>query len=383
MSLLRDEPHAFNLFQAISILERGEPELAPVGTSVGMDEALRLSSQVDLAFAPSDITSLADSTQTGPALTLKSPALSLAGVHGPLPMPFTELLMERRRVRDVSGLDFLDIFNQRLLGFLYRSRRKHHLALSAGEVDRAPLVRSLDALSGLGRAEGARSPDGDQAWLRHAGVQGAAPRSMASLLAVLRDRMGVHFSGRQFVGGWHPLALCDRARLHDQGRPASVQARLGMGACLGARAWDQGAGMALSTPPLAPARFASLLPGGRDNTLLGWLVARHLQSAIQIELTLVLAARPETRLTSAPASSAMATAAAAPGAASASATSSAPASAPGPQSASASASGEALAPRLGLSAWLCGQPGAASAAAPAHYQQPRFLLATDAEPERN
>lgn len=371
MSLLRDEPHAFNLFQAISILERGEPELAPVGTSVGIDEALRLSAQVDLAFAPSDIASLEDSTQTGPALTLKSPALSLAGVHGPLPMPFTELLMERRRVRDVSGLDFLDIFNQRLLGFLYRSRRKHHLALSAGEVDQAPLVRSLDALSGLGRAEGARSPDGDQAWLRHAGVQGAAPRSMASLLAVVRDRMGIHFSGRQFIGGWHPLALCDRARLHDQGRPASIQARLGMGACLGARAWDQGAGMALSTPPLESARFASLLPGGKDNTLLGWLVARHLQSDIQIELTLGLATRPVTRLASAPTSD--------------SASQPAPDATP-PESPAPTPALDSLAPRLGLSAWLCGPTRAPSAdagtAASVAYQQPRFLLATDAAPER-
>lgn len=339
ISLLREEPHAFDLFQAISILERAETGRAPVGTSVGLDEALRFAAQVDLAFAPSDIDAVGPSGRPGPALTLKSSLLSLAGAQGPLPMPFTELLMDRRRMRDLAGLEFLDIFNQRLMGFLYRGRRKHHLALSGGDLAQAPLVRSLDALSGLGRTEGARGPAGEQAWLRHAGVQGAAPRSMATLLAVVRDRLGVHFSGTQFIGGWHALAPADRARLHDKKLQPGNQARLGMGASLGARAWDQGAGMALSTPPLKPAMFSSLLPGGPANALLGWLVARHLQRDIEVVLELELAGTPATRL--------------------------------GPT--------RPLAPRLGLSAWLCGPAGPSTsvAAAPVRHQRPRFVLPAD------
>jgi type VI secretion system protein ImpH len=350
ITLLRQQPHAFDLFQAISILERSEPGRAPLATSVGLDEALRLVAQVVQAFAPSDVAAVLESGRAGPPLTLSSPVLSLAGAHGPLPTPFSDMLLERRRLRDLAALEFLDIFNQRLLGFLYRSRRKHHLALSGGDVGQAPLVRCLDALASLGRAEGVRGPQGAQAWLRHAAVQGAAPRSMTSLLAVVRDRLGIRFTGKQFVGGWHALAPLDRARLHNPARPAGQQAGLGMGACLGARAWDQGAGMALDAPPLQPAQFASLLPGGDSHALLGWLVARHLQCDIQVQLKLQLAGRPDTRL-----------ATAAP-----------------------------LAPRLGLSAWLCSPKAAPNAdahaapnagAAPASYQQPRFLLATDA-PER-
>ena len=343
MALLREQPHGFDLFQAISILERSEPSRAPVGTSVGLDEAVRLAAQVSCAFAPSDVASVHDSSRPGPPLTLSSPVLSLAGAHGPLPMPYTEMLLERHRLRDPAPLEFLDIFNQRLLGFLYRSRRKHHLALCGDGVGEAPLVRCLDALASLGRAEGVRGPHGEQAWLRHAALQGAAPRSMTSLLAVLRDRLGIHFTGQQFVGGWHPLAPLDRARLH--GRPAGMQAGLGMGASLGARAWDQGAGMALDAPPLPPAQFASLLPGGASNALLGWLVARHLQCSLQVELKLQLAGRPDTRLV-------------------------------GPPLAAAAIP---LAPQLGLSAWLCSPAGAR--AGPVHYQPSRFLLSLDA-PER-
>ncbi|WP_235548623.1 type VI secretion system baseplate subunit TssG [Noviherbaspirillum sp. Root189] len=344
MSLLRENPHDFDLFQAISILERSEPARAPVGTSLGVDEAVRLAAQVDLAFAPSDISSIADSDRPGPPLTLKSSAFSLAGAQGSLPMPFTEMLLERRRMRDHAGLDFLDIFNQRVLGLFYRSRRKHHLALAADDVADAPLVRSLDALSGLGRTEGARGPNGELAWLRHAGVQGAAPRSMASLLAVVRDRLGVHFSGRQFIGGWNALATQEQACLYDRKQAFGVQSRLGMGASLGARAWDQGAGMELSTLPLDAPLFSSLLPGGEACALLGWLVARHLQRDIQVSVRLDLKNQPSTRL----------------------------------------GQSDPLAPRLGLSAWLCSPAGSkfqgTEGRAPVRYQEPCFMLQAATSP---
>ncbi|KAB8044662.1 type VI secretion system baseplate subunit TssG [Janthinobacterium aquaticum] len=357
MSQLREAPHGFNLFQALSIIERSAPQCAPLGTSVGRDEAVRLVAQVELAFAGSDIAAVQDSTRPGPPLTLTSSVLSLAGANGPLPMPYTEMLLERRRLRDPAALEFLDIFNQRLLSFLYRSRRKHHLALSAGALDQAPLIRCLDALASLGRDEGVRGPHGEQVWLRHAAVQGAAPRSMASLLAVVRDRLGIRFTGKQFVGGWHVLALSDRARLHGRSPSGGLRrmAGLGMGASLGARAWDQGAGMALDAPPLAPGQFAALLKGGKDHALLCWLVARHLQSDIAVQLKLQLAQRPLTRLAS--------PAAVSDGAG---------------QGASIVAGAAVLPPRLGLSSWLC-SPGAQ--ASRASYQQPRFMLSADA-PER-
>lgn len=332
ISQLRATPHNFNLFQAISLLERSEPARAPVGRGIGANEALRLAAQVDMAFAPSDIASLGDSARPGPPLTLRTAALSLAGAQGPLAAPFTELLLARRRARDGAGLDFLDIFNQRMIGFWYRARCKHHLPLQ-GSKTAAPLPRSLDALSGLGLAEGVHGPDGELAWLRHAGLQGAAPRSLATLLTLLRDRLGTQFEGQQFAGGWHSLAACDRARLQGLGAGRAAQ-RLGGGASLGARAWDQAAGIALSAPALAADRFAALLPGGWQCGLLAWLVARHLQRDIKVTLELKLAAPPDSRL--------------------------------------GGAAGGELAPRLGRSAWLCGR--AAAARQGCEYRAARFVL---------
>ena len=326
IATLRAAPHRFNLFQAISLIERSAPGQAPVGTGVGVDEAVRLAAQVDMAFAASDIASLGQSTRPGPALTLRTAALTLAGGQGPLAAPFTELLLEQRGQRQHAGLDFLDIFNQRLLGFWQRARSKHHLALQPAGIGPAPLLRTIDALSGLGRTEGARDPAGDMAWLRHAGLQGAAPRSMTSLLALLRDRLGIRFHGQQFVGAWHALASAERARL--QTHATALRARhsgMSLGMSLGARAWDQGAGMALSAPTLSQAQFEALLPGGPQFALMAWLVKRHLQADFTVTLTLALNQPPATRLRSAA--------------------------------------------RLGRNAWLCSRTGSAAC-----YRHARFVL---------
>ena len=292
--LLEEAPHSFDLFQAMSLLERSEPDRAPLGTSMGLDEAARLSATVSLAFLPSDISAVVSSKQPGPPKTLISPTVSLAGAQGPLPLPITELLLERKRLKDSAGLDFLDIFNQRMLAFLYRSRRKHNLSLNPQGLQSSTIARALDGLSGLGRYEGARGARGEQAWLRHAGLQGAAPRSMATLLALLTDRLGIRFSGRQFVGGWFALSPSDQACL---GRPKGRRqgSRLGS-ATLGCRAWDQAAGVELQTPPLTNARFIDLLPGGTEHELLGWLVARHLQSEVGVQLRLSLQEDVEPRV---------------------------------------------------------------------------------------
>ncbi len=337
---LIERPQGFDLFQALHLLERAEPARKPVGGSLGLDEAVRLSGHVGLEFPPSDIHALGASRQPGPALTLSSAAMTLAGAQGPLPLVFTELLLQAQRARHPAGLALLDIFQQRLLAFLYRARRKHRVALAPEPVEAAPVLRVLDALSGLGRGEGARAPGGQPAWLRHAGLQGAAPRSMASLLALLRDRLGVRVQGRDFVGRWHALTPETQARLAARSANAAPAGRgLGTGAALGTRAWSPIAGIELSTPALPLAQFEALLPGGPMHGLLAWLVARHQQRDTQVQLRVPVRGAPTSRL------------------------------------GVRDQAGAGGLTRLGLSAWLAARPGTGTQECGlARLQAPRFLV---------
>lgn len=280
-------PQGFNLFQAISLLERTEPQSVRIGTGQGQLEAVRLSALVSLGFQPSDVAQVGLGAASGEAFTLSTPVLSLAGANGPLPLPFTELVLERRAARDRATIDFLDIFNHRFLAFLYRGRKKHNIGLNWDSHSASALAACLDRLSALGLAEGARSPQGESEWLRHAGLMGGAPRSMTGLTALLTDRFGVQARGLQFQGGWQKLEPQECSRLGGRGLAA---ARLGHTAVLGRRAWYQGAGLRIELGRLAPQRLRAFLPGGREHGLAHWLIRRYLQQDLQVELALKPAA---------------------------------------------------------------------------------------------
>ncbi len=305
-------PQGFDLFQAISLLERAVPHARPLGRGNGAGEAVRLSGFVSLTFEPSDVRSVrqgelprrpsAHDAHDGheseahdashahdaqrPAYTLSTPVLTLAGANGPLPMPFTELVLEGRAQRDSATADLLDIFNHRFLSFLYRSRKKHAPGLNWRSPHASALAACLDALSNLGLRGALRGPHDEHLWLRHAGLLSAAPRSMTGLLALLSDRLGMPVRGVQFVGGWREIDKTDSLRLT---RVGSRAPRLGGQSMLGRRAWDQAAGIRIEFADLSRERFAALLPGGPDHALAQWLIHCYVQQDFDVEFVLKLA----------------------------------------------------------------------------------------------
>jgi type VI secretion system protein ImpH len=102
---------------------------------------------------------------------------------------------------------------------------------------------------------------------------------MVNLENLLRDSLGWVVRGRQFVGGWQPLAEADTPLL---GRGAI----LGENAMLGRRVWDAAAGISLALGPLPQQALPGLLPGGADLARLRWLVGRHVPSELQLSLEL-------------------------------------------------------------------------------------------------
>jgi type VI secretion system protein ImpH len=308
--LLR-QPQSADLFQAIGLLERSRPQASPLGHGSGRGEAVQLGATLTLAFAPGDVTAVRPvrsllpaapeaeaeaeantQAETAPAWRLETPVLALAGATGPLPLPFVELLQQQVRLtRDRAPLDFLDLFHHRWLSFFYRGRKRHRLSLQWESAAQRPLARALDALAHLGLgSQGRRAlhgPGGEQHWLCHAGLLGAAPRSMAQLEVLLSERLGLPVRGQSFVGGWLALDARDTPAL---GRGL----RLGERATLGRRAWDPAAGLRLQLGPVPAERWADCLPGGALLARAQWLCASHAAQplATQIELIPAVSAGP-------------------------------------------------------------------------------------------
>ncbi|RYY63573.1 MAG: type VI secretion system baseplate subunit TssG, partial [Comamonadaceae bacterium] len=177
---------------------------------------------------------------------------------------------------------------------LYRGRKKHHMGLNWASPEASSLASSLDSLSALGLAAGARGEHGESSWLRHAGLMGGAPRSLTGLFAMLGDRLGLRVKGSQFRGAWQDLQPGETTRLGGRG---PGRRRLGRNAVLGRRAWYQSAGIRLELSDLPLERLRQFLPGAREHALTRWLVSRYVQQELQVELVLHVAQRDVRRAT--------------------------------------------------------------------------------------
>lgn len=270
---LLDHPQAFNLFQAISLLET-ESARAEHGV---VGEPVCLRSHVSLAFEPSDIKRVEVRSTTDSAYTLWTSVLGLAGSGGPLPAVFTEMLLARAAKRDHAMAEFLDIFNQRFLHFLYEARRKSHAALGTKPLQ-SVAASVLDAVGSLGlsRPMPIRAP----LWLRHAGLLSGAPRSMTGLLALLRDRLDLRIEGRQFVGQWLSVEAESMGSLN---RSCALNGT----AVLGRRVWDQAAGIALEIAVDSAEDLNRCLPGGSTYQHLQALIRAYVRQELSVILVLL------------------------------------------------------------------------------------------------
>jgi type VI secretion system protein ImpH len=253
--ILFSQARRFDFFQAVALLERLEDGAPSVGASADpAREALRLAGSVRLSSAAAPVESLEAKRGERPTLTV-----NFMGV-GPLPLPFSELVLRRARKGDTALKDLLDIFNHRLLSLAYRIRRKHTVGLGVRAPAEDDAYRLLRAVVGLGHPElGARlGPVSDGTLVTHAGLLGREQRSMAGLSAMLRAHFDVPVAGVPLTGAFHRLEPGDVTALGSSGRCRL----LGRDAVLGARFWDQESTFDVRVGPLGRADYLRLLPGG-------------------------------------------------------------------------------------------------------------------------
>lgn len=309
---LRQEGYTFDFFQAVRVLEAMRPEAAPVGSGPNPAlEAIRFRSDPSLSFPASEVVDVKIPAEgDDPAEVLVS-FLGLAGSQGPLPRPFTELVLDRLAAGDPGVRDFLDIFNHRLVSLLYRAREKHRTGLRIQSPEDSRLAEMGLSLIGMG-AESLRDRMDipDRSLLFYAGTLSHSRRTAVGLEGLLSDyfkevlqpdRKGPpgRIEVREFIGRWHQLS-------DDQGTVLGMRdgrCWLGVDAVLGGRVWDQQGMIEVVIGPVGIEAFERFLPGGDAMGPLVDLVAWYLRDDLDFAVRLLLKKEevPATVLTTGPA----------------------------------------------------------------------------------
>lgn len=298
-ALLSLEPYRFDVRQAVRLLEQGarrqaqSPEseaAAPLPIGTGSDptrEAVRLRGSLTSRFPPSDIESLTPGgPHEPPSLTVTF--FGLGGAAGPLPTPLTTRVVVQDRMRDHAARDFLDLFNHRLLSLFLRQWRLFHPALQMPAQADSPAKLPMLALLGLANlppdgpaSASGRMPGVMQSLIAATGLLNHRPVSAHALERLLEGHFGLKVRVAPLLGGWLSLAEDQATRLGKSGR-------LGHGAALGRRVWDQEAGIRIEIGPVSLNRLLMLLPGQTEYAELADLAGFALGDAFDVEFYLLL-----------------------------------------------------------------------------------------------
>jgi type VI secretion system protein ImpH len=282
---LRRDPQAFELLQALLLLEREHPQAESLGSGTSpQEEALRLRGPLTPLFAASEIESLTQ--EPGQRPTLTTPVFGLGGPDGPLPYAYQEWLQQRARAKDHAPAEFLDLFQHRLLSLLYKVMRKHRIAIGFTVPGASAVQTQLRALTGLlPKALQQRQAIADAAVLACTALFADGRRSLAGFAAVVREQFALPVELSGYAGAWREIPPASRSRLQPGGR----NLQLGRSAVAGTRVWDEHAGYRLTLGPLTAAQAARFLPDGNAHSALASLSALYFGP--DLDCTLVLLVR--------------------------------------------------------------------------------------------
>lgn len=261
---LRRDPQAFELLQALLLLEREHPQAESLGSGTSPQaEAIRLRGPLTPLFAASEIESLTQ--EAGQQPTLSTPVFGLGGPDGPLPYAYQEWLQQRARAKDHAPAEFLDLFQHRLLSLLYKVMRKHRIAIGFTVPGASAVQAQLRALTGLlPKALQERQAVPDSAVLACSALFADGRRSLAGFAAIVREQFELPVELSAYEGAWREIPLASRSLM----KPGGRNLQLGRTAVAGTRVWDEHAGIRLTVGPLNSAQAARFLPDGKAHPAL-------------------------------------------------------------------------------------------------------------------
>jgi type VI secretion system protein ImpH len=284
-ALLESEPYVFAYFQAVRTLERLQPERRPVGQfSHPSREVVRFAAHQSMSFPASEIQALKFRDEQQPLMTVN--VMGLTGPLGVLPLVYSELVIDRVRARDTTLRDFLDIFNHRMVSFLYRAWRKYRFVVACEQDERDNVSARVRDLIGIGAAGlQNRQSVADGALVFYGGFLAQQPRSATVLEQLLADYFDVDVEVEQFAGAWYQLDENTQCCL-GAGEPASEL--LGAGAVVGDEVWDQQSVARIRIGPLSLSRYLDFLPTGSAYQPLRDITRFFAGNEIDFEVQLIL-----------------------------------------------------------------------------------------------
>jgi len=313
---LSAEPHRFEFFQAVRLLENW---LKKNGIAEGraMTDFIRFRNSLSLNFPASQIEKLAINYRPSndedhvvslkkikaenddtldfdnlESVTLTPAFMGFLGGNGTLPNHYTEQIASYILYnRDDAPRAFMDAFSTRVVSQFYQAWTKYRLELGYevyGQDRFMPLLLSLTGLEHESlRQRLAHDGEGvlDPSLAHFAALIRHKPVSAEVLQRVLATYFKVSVKVTLFSGHWYFVPRSQQTSL------GLNNAVLGVTAMTGNQVWQRDLRIHLTLGPLNKTQFEALLPSGKTAKALNSLLMMFTQHEFEYEVQLILAAR--------------------------------------------------------------------------------------------
>jgi len=281
---LIESAYDYSLQQAVRLLERaavmanaGRQEKTSINPVAGFTppatESIRFKSRQSLEFASCEIAKISrveNKASGNDQWQMEVNLIGLTGAMGVMPFHYTELVLQRKKVKDDTLEHFLNLFNHRITSLFYQASIKYRLPLQYERNDlfnpahprQAPQTRALMALIGLG-SDGLtnRLHTRDESLIYYGGLFNQQIRTTSNLQQILGAHFRIPVEIMQFVGQWQDLIDDVRSKLPDLENPQGRNAVLGGSAMLGRKGWFAQSKIYILLGPLSKKQLKKFAPG--------------------------------------------------------------------------------------------------------------------------
>ena len=283
---LRENPYAFDFFQAARRLECAHPDKPRIGTSPRPSaDPVRFRQHPSLAFAPSTIHSVVPGPHSGcPVVSVNF--FGLFGPNGPMPLHLTEYVHDRTlNAHDRTLAGFVDMFHHRFISLFYRAWALNQKMVSHDRPGEDRFAAYVGSFFGIGMPS-FRNRDRvpDVAKLHFSGHLAAQTRHADGLASLLADYFGMPADVLPFRGEWIPLPADCYCRLGES--PAT--GTLGSTAVCGTRTWQAEHKFRIRLGPMGLRDYERMLPEGASFARLRDWVRNYAGDALAWDAQLVL-----------------------------------------------------------------------------------------------
>ncbi|WP_426071747.1 type VI secretion system baseplate subunit TssG [Janthinobacterium sp. DSP2-3-3] len=279
------DPSGTGFFQAVRLLSAWLMQQG-ISQEQVFEDGLRLHGSASLSFAPGEIEQLWLEPQADGDMQVhvRAAMLGFLGVHGTLPLHYTEMLARHeRQTGDGGPRDWLDTLSQRALLLFYQAWARYRIECQQ-DADGGDFLPLQLALAGAWPAEVAKQADGLPAHVlaHYAALLRHRPVAADVMQALLAEYFGVPVRLQRFIGAWFRRASQEHTLL------ATAHALLGQGAMLGERCRRADLRVRLVLGPLARRAYEDFLPGRPGALALRQMLALFGLPGVSFEVRLVL-----------------------------------------------------------------------------------------------